>query len=68
MPMSENYLTSIEARLRSMFASVADGHETVDDAVRFLKEELLASYRRGREAGHQPRKTARPKTRRSDAR
>ena len=46
--MSENYLTVIERRLREMFAQVTDGTETVDNAVAFLKDELLASYKRGR--------------------
>ena len=62
MCMSENYLTVIEGRLREMFANVENGSETVDNAVTFLKDELLASYRRGRDAGKQPRKTARPES------
>lgn len=60
--MSENYMEVIEARLRKMFAEVNDGTMHVDDAVKFLKEELLTSYKNGRLAvgrGTQ-RKTTRP--------
>jgi hypothetical protein len=59
--MSENYMTNIEVRLRDLFDNVANGNESVDDAVRFLKDELLASFNNGREAARKPRKTARPK-------
>ena len=62
--MSENYLTVIERRLREMFAQVADGTETVDNAVAFLKDELLASYKRGRTSVTEGRK-ARPNGHRS---
>ncbi len=65
MRMSENYLTVIEGRLREIFANVENGSETVDNAVTFLKDELLASYRRGRDAGKHPRKTARPESSRT---
>ena len=63
--MSENYLTVIERRLREMFAQVADGTETVDNAVAFLKDEFLASYKRGRTSVIEGRGKARPSAQRS---
>ncbi len=58
--MRENYLTGIERRLRDLFAQVTDGTETVDNAVAFLKDELLASYKRGRTSGIEGRAKAQP--------
>ncbi len=58
--MRENYLTGIERRLRDLFAQVNDGTETVDNAVAFLKDELLASYKRGRTSVAEGRAKARP--------
>ena len=48
-----------------MFDDVADGTESVDDAVRFLKDELLASFKRGRETVLKPGNSARRTTHRS---
>ena len=43
-----------------MFAQVTDGTETVDNAVAFLKDELRASYKRGRTSGIEGRAKVRP--------
>ncbi len=53
-------MEAIEAKLRAMFADVSDGNMPVDDAVKFLKEELLVSYKNGLAAGKPQRKTMRP--------
>ena len=66
--MSENYLTVIEQRLREEFASVSDGTKTVDNAVAFLKDELLASYKRGRASAMKQKFGSRPKTNEPDKR
>ena len=57
--MSENYLDTIEIRLRTMFEHVANGTESVDDAVSFIKDEILASWKRGRESGRLRKTTPR---------
>ncbi len=52
-----SYLDTLEETLRLMFANVANGTESVDEAVAEIKEEILASWKRGREQSHPQKKT-----------
>lgn len=52
--MSLNYLEAIDIRLHKLFAEVSSGKEPVDRAVAFVKDEIRASYRRGRRQAERP--------------
>ena len=52
-----SYMQAIDQRLRELFAEVADNKTSVDEAVNFIKDELLVSYRNGQHAGPGPRKS-----------
>lgn len=57
----KNYLNSYEIQVRTMFSDVFNAKMTIDEAVRFLKSEQLASFLRGRDLKAYKTK-ARPKT------
>ncbi len=52
------YMHAIDARLRELFREVESDPSRVDGAVSFIKDEILASYRRGQEAARSRRKRA----------
>ncbi|PLX41384.1 MAG: hypothetical protein C0605_05685 [Hyphomicrobiales bacterium] len=59
MLMSENYLDAIEHRLNGLFDEVAAGDTSRTEAVKFIKDEILASWKRGRQSGRkQPQKSS----------
>ena len=45
-----SYMQDIDQRLRGLFAEVANDATSVDEAVTFIKDELLASFKRGLQA------------------
>ena len=60
--MSNNYLDAIERRLNDLFDEVAAGDTSRTGAVKFIKDEILASWKRGRQSGQRQPREASPET------